>query len=123
MSHEDDWRVCRSANRQAREIFSQPALEHLRGPELSPGRQCESDAQLDAFVAAHAESAYHPCGTCRMGSDAQAVVDPEGRDNGITGLRVIDASVFPHITNGNLNAPTIMLAERLADLIRGQLSQ
>ncbi|MEC8347117.1 MAG: GMC oxidoreductase, partial [Pseudomonadota bacterium] len=123
MSHEDDWLVFRSAIRQAREIFSQPALAHLRGLELSPGRQCQSDAELDAFVAAHAESAYHPCGTCRMGSDAQAVVDPEGRVNGVIGLRVIDASVFPHITNGNLNAPTIMLAERLADLIRGQLSQ
>jgi choline dehydrogenase len=118
MSHEDDWRVFRAAIRKARDIFAQPALTDLRGQELSPGDQCQSDAQLDAFVAAHAESAYHPCGTCRMGSDAQAVVDPEGRVNGVTGLRVIDASVFPHITNGNLNAPTIMLAERMADLIR-----
>ena len=118
MSHEDDWRVFRAAIRKARDIFAQPALTDLRGQELSPGEQCQSDAQLDAFVAAHAESAYHPCGTCRMGSDAQAVVDPEGRVNGVTGLRVIDASVFPHITNGNLNAPTIMLAERMADLIR-----
>ena len=123
MSHADDWRVFRSAIRQAREIFAQPALKDLRGPELSPGAAQVSDEQLDAFVAAHAESAYHPCGTCRMGSDAAAVVDPEGRVNGVTGLRVIDASVFPHITNGNLNAPTIMLAERMADLIRGQLSQ
>ncbi len=118
MSHEDDWSVFRAAIRKARDIFAQPALTELRGQELNPGEQCQSDAQLDAFVAAQAESAYHPCGTCRMGSDAQAVVDPEGRVNGITGLRVIDASVFPHITNGNLNAPTIMLAERMADLIR-----
>ena len=121
MSHDDDWRVFRSAIRQAREIFAQPALRNSRGRELSPGAELVSDAQLDAFVAAHAESAYHPCGTCRMGSDAEAVVDPVGRVNGVTGLRVIDASVFPHITNGNLNAPTIMLAERMADLIRGQI--
>ena len=77
--------------------------------------------RLDAFVASHAESAYHPCGTCRMGKDSQAVVDPEGRVYGISSLRVIDSSIFPHITNGNLNAPTIMLAERMADLIRGRI--
>lgn len=120
MSHEDDWRVFRSAIRKAREIFAQPALDALRGPELSPGAHAESDAQLDAFVAAHAESAYHPCGTCRMGSDPESVVDPEGRVRKVSGLRVIDASIFPHITNGNLNSPTIMLAERMADLIRGR---
>jgi choline dehydrogenase len=118
MSHPDDWQVFRAAIRKAREIFAQPGLDHLRGPELSPGADQVSDEQLDAFIAAHAESAYHPCGTCRMGTDSEAVVDPAGRVRGVSALRVVDASIFPHITNGNLNAPTIMVAERMADLIR-----
>lgn len=120
MTDDDDWRVFRAAIRHARTIFAQPALAGLRGAELSPGAEAVTDAQLDAFVAAHAESAYHPCGTCRMGTDADAVVDPQGCVHGTTGLRVVDASIFPHITNGNLNAPTIMVAERMADLIRGK---
>ena len=119
MTHADDWRVFRAAIRKAREIFAQPALDALRGPELSPGEGAQSDEQLDAFVAARAESAYHPCGTCRMGSDDEAVVTPAGQVRGVDRLRVVDSSIFPHITNGNLNAPTIMLAERMADLIRG----
>lgn len=119
MSHDDDWRVFRAAIRKAREIFAQPALDKLRGSELSPGAGAQTDEQLDAFVAAHAESAYHPCGTCRMGNDDEAVVDPAGQVRGISRLRIVDSSVFPHITNGNLNAPTIMVAERIADLIRG----
>ena len=121
MSHEEDRQVFRAAIRKAREIFAQPALDHLRGTELSPGAAVASDEALDAFVASHAESAYHPCGTCRMGKDSDAVVDPEGRVHGVSSLRVIDSSIFPHITNGNLNAPTIMLAERMADLIRGRV--
>ena len=121
MSHEDDRQVFRAAIRKAREIFAQPALDHLRGAELSPGAEVVSDDDLDAFVASHAESAYHPCGTCRMGRGADAVVDAEGRVYGMSSLRVIDSSIFPHITNGNLNAPTIMLAERMADLIRGRI--
>ena len=120
MSHEEDRRVFRAAIRKAREIFAQPALDHLRGAELSPGVGVASDETLDAFVACHAESAYHPCGTCRMGKDMDAVVDSEGRVHGMSRLRVIDSSIFPHITNGNLNAPTIMVAERMADLIRGR---
>ena len=120
MSHEEDRQVFRAAIRKAREIFAQPALDHLRGAELSPGVGVASDEALDAFVACHAESAYHPCGTCRMGKDRDAVVDSEGRVHGMSRLRVIDSSIFPHITNGNLNAPTIMVAERMADLIRGR---
>ena len=119
MSHEEDWRVFRAAIRAAREIFAQAAFDDVRGAELRPGADAQHDEQLDAFIRAHAESAYHPCGTCRMGRDADSVVDPEGAVHGLAGLRVVDASIFPHITNGNLNAPTIMLAERMADLMLG----
>jgi choline dehydrogenase len=117
MSCADDWTVFRHAIRAARNIFAQSAFDSVRGPELRPGSGAQDDAQLDDFIRRHAESAYHPCGTCRMGADRDSVVDPEGRVHGIDGLRVVDASVFPHITNGNLNAPTIMVAERMADLL------
>ncbi len=118
MSHADDWQTFRVAIRTARKLFAQPAFDPVRGAELSPGPGCTTDEELDNFVRRYAQSAYHPCGTCRMGEDAHAVVDTAGRVNGIQGLRVVDASVFPHITNGNLNAPTIMLAERMADKIK-----
>jgi choline dehydrogenase len=120
MSADEDWQVFRTAVRLAREIFAQPAFDAYRGRELLPGEAVNSDAEIDAFVRNHAESAYHPCGTCRMGQGDEAVVDRECRVYGVDGLRVIDASVFPHITNGNLNAPTIMLAEKVADAIRGR---
>jgi choline dehydrogenase len=120
MSRDEDWDVFRTAVRLAREIFAQPAFDPYRGEELHPGAAVESDAEIDAFVREHAQSAYHPCGTCRMGRRDEAVVDQDCRVYGVTGLRVVDASVFPHITNGNLNAPTIMLAEKVADAIRGQ---
>ncbi len=118
MSDPEDWRVFRAAIRAARNVFSQSAFDDLRGPELMPGADADTDDDLDAFVRAHAESAYHPCGTCRMGQDDQAVVDSKGRVHGLDGLRVADASIFPRITNGNLNAPTIMAAEKIADLIK-----
>jgi choline dehydrogenase len=117
MSEPEDWLVFRKAIRAAREIFAQPAFNKVRGEELSPGAGITSDTDLDTFIKAHAESAYHPCGTCRMGTDNLAVVDPSGRVHGVEGLRVADASIFPHITNGNLNAPTIMVAERIAEEI------
>jgi choline dehydrogenase len=120
MSADEDWQVFRTAVRLAREIFAQPAFDAYRGRELLPGSGVESDAEIDAFVRDHAESAYHPCGTCRMGRGDEAVVDHQCRVYGVDGLRVVDASVFPHITNGNLNAPTIMLAEKVADAIRGR---
>ena len=119
MNTDEDWRVFRCAVRLAREIFAQSAFDAYRGAELAPGGEVDSDAAIDTFVRQNAESAYHPCGTCRMGTDAGAVVDHECRVHGIEQLRVVDASVFPHITNGNLNAPTIMLAEKAADAIRG----
>ncbi len=118
-----DREVFRAAVRHAREILAQPAFDAYRGRELAPGPGIEDDAELDRWVACHAESAYHPCSTNRMGIDSQAVVDPHCRVYGIDSLRVVDASVFPGITNGNLNAPTIMLAERAADLIRGRAPQ
>ena len=120
LSEPEDREVFRRGIRLAREIFAQPAFDRFRGPELMPGAAAESDAALDRFVRARAETIYHPIGTCRMGTDARAVVDPECRVHGVEHLRVIDASVFPHITNGNLNAPTIMLAEKAADAIRGR---
>jgi choline dehydrogenase len=120
MSNPEDWQVFRSAVRLSRELFAQPALAEFRGEELLPGADVTNDEDIDEFVRRHAESAYHPCGTCRMGSGADAVVDHECRVHGLEALRVIDASIFPHITNGNLNAPTIMVAEKAADLIRGR---
>lgn len=122
MSHESDWKAFRSCVRLTREIFSQPALRAFSDGEITPGLECMSDDDIDAFVAREVESAYHPCGTCRMGreDDPQAVVDPECRVIGVDGLRVVDSSVFPNITNGNINAPTLMLAEKAADLILGK---
>jgi len=120
MSSNEDWKVFRKSVRLAREIFGQRAFDSYRGEELAPGADADTDSAIDAFVCQHAESAYHPCGTCRMGEGTDAVVDNECRVHGIEGLRVIDASVFPHITNGNLNAPTIMLAEKAADALRGR---
>lgn len=117
LSEEADREFFRSAVRLTREIFSQPAFSRFRGEEILPGEEVKSDAQLDDFVRRTAESAYHPSCTCRMGSDARAVVDTQCRVNGVEGLRVVDASIMPSITSGNLNAPTIMLAERAADLI------
>ena len=122
MSHPDDWVEMRACLRLAREIFAQTAFDSYRGREISPGADCVSDAAIDAFVTDHVESAYHPCGTCRMGApdDPCAVVDPETRVIGVEALRVVDSSIMPSITNGNLNAPTIMIAEKAADMIRGR---
>jgi choline dehydrogenase len=115
-----DWREFRDAIRITREIIRQPALDRFRGKELSPGADLQSDAEIDAFVRARAETAYHPSCSCAMGYDDMAVVDSEGRVHGLDGLRVVDASIMPRITTGNLNAPTIMLAEKIADRIRGR---
>lgn len=119
MAHQQDWREFRAAVRLTRETFARRAMDPYRGEEISPGPAVLSDAEIDAFVRAHAESAYHPSGSCRMGEDARAVVDGYGRVHGLEGLRVIDASIMPRIVTGNLNAPTIMMAEKLADAIRG----
>ncbi|MBD1554931.1 choline dehydrogenase [Pseudomonas typographi] len=120
MATEQDWQEFRDAIRITREIMAQPALDAYRGREISPGLECQSDAQLDAFVRNHAETAYHPSCSCKMGTDEMAVVDGQGRVHGMEGLRVVDASIMPIIVTGNLNAPTIMLAEKIADRIRGR---
>jgi len=120
LQREEDREGFRRCVRLTREIIGQPAMDRFRDGEIAPGPQVRSDAQIDAFVRANLESTYHPCGSCRMGEDELAVVDSELRVRGIEGLRVIDSSVFPSEPNGNLNAPTIMLAERAADLVRGR---
>ncbi|WP_175943455.1 choline dehydrogenase [Caballeronia sp. BCC1704] len=114
-----DWREFRDGIRITRDIMRQPALARYRGEELHPGADAMSDSELDAFVRAKAETAYHPSCSCKMGYDDMAVVDAEGRVHGMSGLRVVDASIMPQIMTGNLNAPTIMLAEKIADRIRG----
>lgn len=122
MSHPDDWTEFRHCIRLTREIFGQSAFDAYRGRELSPGSHVQSDDDLDAFIRDHAESAYHPCGTCKMGrtDDPMSVVDPECRVIGVNGLRVADSSIFPRVTNGNLNAPSIMTGEKAADHILGR---
>ncbi|WP_338759782.1 choline dehydrogenase [Massilia sp. METH4] len=122
MAHDVDWREFRAGVRLTREIIGQQAMDEFRGREIKPGMMVRSDAEIDAFVRAHAETALHPSCTCKMGdaADPMAVVDNEGRVHGASGLRVVDASIMPKIVTGNLNAPTIMLAEKLADVIRGR---
>ncbi|WP_267382534.1 MULTISPECIES: choline dehydrogenase [unclassified Sphingomonas] len=116
----EDRRVMREAVKIGRDVASQAALDPCRDAELAPGPAVRSDAEIDAWVRATAETIYHPVGTCRMGAadDAQAVVDPELRVRGLTGLRVVDASVMPNLVSSNTNAPTIMIAEKAADMIR-----
>ena len=122
MSHEDDRIEMRACVRLTREIFGQHAFDAFRGEELQPGKDIVSDEAIDAFVRQKAESAYHPCGTCKMGepADPMAVVDPETRVIGLEGLRVVDTSIIPQITTGNLNAPAIMIGEKASDLILGR---
>ena len=113
-----DLRMMVECAKLSRAILAQPAFDDVRGAPIFPARNDLSDAGLEAFVRAKAESIYHPVGTCRMGSDDGAVVDPQLRVRGVEGLRVVDASVMPTLPGGNTNAPTIMIAERAADLIR-----
>lgn len=120
MSCEQDWQEFRDGIRLTREIMNQPALDPYRGREISPGLDKQSDADLDAFIREHAETAFHPSCSCKMGEDDMAVVDGEGRVHDMQGLRVIDASIMPLIITGNLNATTIMMAEKLADKVRGR---
>ncbi|CAM4129605.1 choline dehydrogenase [Psychrobacter arenosus] len=120
MSHEQDWQEFRAAMRITREIIHQPALDPYRGRALSPTEDLVTDAQLDEYVREHGETAYHPSCTCAMGEHNEAVVNGEGLVHGIDGLRVVDASIMPNIISGNLNATTIMLAEKIVDKMRGR---
>ncbi len=122
MSSEKDWSDFRTAIRLTREIFAQEAFQPYVKHEIQPGPQVQTEEALDAFITEHVESAYHPCGTCKMGrrDDPMAVVDPENRVIGVDALRVADSSIFPQITNGNLNGPSIMVGEKASDHILGR---
>ena len=122
LSHPDDLVEFRACVRLAREILAKPAFDRYRGREIAPGAGVQSDVQIDEFVRQKAESAFHPSCTCRIGAegDRDAVVDPETRVHGLEALRIVDSSIMPTITNGNLNAPTVMLAEKAADHILGR---
>jgi choline dehydrogenase len=122
LSEPDDWTEMRACVRLTREIFAQTAFDRYRGREIQPGAEVQTDEQIDAFIRAKVESAYHPSCSCKMGrsNDPMAVVDPETRVYGVEGLRVVDSSIMPSVTTGNLNAPTIMLAEKAADHLLGR---
>jgi choline dehydrogenase len=122
MSDEADWVEMRACVRLTREIFAQPAFARYRGREIQPGSAVQTDEQIDAFICDKVESAYHPSCTCKMGAvdDPLAVVDSATRVIGLERLRVVDSSIMPQVTTGNLNAPTIMLAEKAADHILGR---
>jgi choline dehydrogenase len=120
MQTEQDRKEMRNGIRLAREIMAANAFAPYRGEELAPGPASQADEEIDAFVRTNAESAYHPSCTCRMGTDAMAVVDKDAKVHGIEGLRVVDASIMPDVISGNLNVPVIMMAEKLADSIRGR---
>ncbi len=122
MSTDQDWADFRNCIRLTREIFSQPAFSEFAGKEIQPGIDLQTDEQLNDFIREHVESAYHPCGTCKMGAatDPMAVVDPQCRVIGVDKLRVADSSIFPRITNGNLNGPSIMTGEKASDLLLGK---
>jgi choline dehydrogenase len=122
LSHPDDWTEMRACVRLTREIFAQRAFDRFRGREIQPGAEVQSDEDIDRFIRAKVESAYHPSCSCKMGAanDPMAVVDSETRVHGLEGLRVVDSSIMPSVTTGNLNAPTIMLAEKAADHILGK---
>ncbi|WP_045737304.1 choline dehydrogenase [Xanthomonas sp. MUS 060] len=115
-----DLRMLVECARLSRHILQQPAFDDMRGAPLMPARDDLDEAGLIDFIRAKAETIYHPIGTCRMGNDAQAVVDPQLRLRGLDGLRVVDASIMPCLISGNTNGPTIMIAERAADMIRGR---
>lgn len=119
LSTEQERREWVEAIRVTRDIMTQPAFDEFRGRELAPGEGVETDAQILDFVAREGESAYHPSCTCAMGAHDMAVTDPELRVRGVDGLRVVDASVMPYVTNGNIYAPVMMIAEKAADLILG----
>jgi choline dehydrogenase-like flavoprotein len=120
LATERDWRTMRIAVHLFRELAQQPVLRRFIAREIGPGSTATDDEAIGAHIRATTVTAHHPAGTCRMGTDGAAVVDPQLRVRGIEGLRVVDASVFPDLVRGNINAPVIMIAEKAADLIRGR---
>jgi len=120
LATEEDRRALREGVKMMRKVAAQSALDAYRTEELFPGKDVQTDAEIDAWIRKHAETIYHPVGTCKMGTDDMAVVDAELKVRGIAGLRVIDASVMPTLVGGNTNAPTIMIAEKAADMLRGK---
>lgn len=117
LDNEEDIAVMVKGIKLSREILKQPAFDHYRGEEVFPGKEVQTDEELEAFIRRKAESIYHPVGTCKMGQDEMAVVDPRLKVRGVSGLRVVDASIMPTLIGGNTNAPTIMIAEKAADMI------
>jgi len=117
LEHEDDLKQTRECIHVARKILSQLSLAKHAGKEVGPGSDKQSDDELNEYIRSNAETAYHPCGTCKMGVDEMAVVDENLKVKGIQSLRVVDASVIPEIPSANLNAPTLMIAEKASDLI------
>ena len=117
---ENDRLEIREGVRLTREVIDQPAMSPYRGRELTPGDHVRDDGDLDAFARANAQTSHHPAGTCKMGYDEMAVVDGETRVHGLEGIRVVDASIMPKTVSANLNGPTIMLAEKASDMIRGK---
>lgn len=122
LASQRDREILREGIRLAREVFHQPAFDPWRGEELDPGIEVQSDEAIDRYIREQADADYHACGTCKMGVDDLAVVDPQLRLRGIEGLRVVDASVMPRLVSGNTNMPVIMVAEKAADLIAGKSS-
>ncbi|MCK8133464.1 choline dehydrogenase [Pseudoalteromonas sp. 2CM28B] len=120
LQHKDDIEGFRACVRLTRDIIEQSAFDDYRDEEIQPGKHIQTDEEIDAFVRQAVESAYHPSCSCKMGEDDMAVVNSNTQVHGIEGLRVVDSSIFPTVPNGNLNAPTIMVAEKAADLILGK---
>ena len=120
LATEEDRRVMREGLKIMRDVIGQNALKPYRGPEMSPGESVKTDEEIDTFVRQNAETIYHPVGTVRMGADERAPLDGQLRLRGVDGLRVVDASVMPTLIGGNTNAPTIMIAEKAADMILGK---
>ena len=120
LATEEDRRALREGLKIGRKVLSQPALSPYRGEEFKPGAHVQSDDEIDAYIKATAETIYHPIGTCRMGSDKDSVVDKDCKVRGVKNLRVVDASVMPTLIGGNTNAPTMMIAEKISDHIRGK---
>jgi choline dehydrogenase len=120
LATEEDCRALREGFKMARTIVAQAAMTPYRGPEFKPGSEVQTDAEIDAYIKASAETIYHPVGTCRMGADERAVVDTHCKVRGVANLRVVDASVMPNLIGGNTNATTIMIAEKISDHVMGK---